>query len=255
MLSVDQLGNEWIFEAPPQRIVSLVPSITELLCDLGLEDRLVGCTKFCVHPLDLRKSKTIIGGTKNIQLDRIKALKPELIIANKEENRKEDVDQLLGIYRCWVSEIKTFSEAEKMIRSLAKIFRRSQLGEQIIARNRLALPDPIPDLGKALYLIWRDPFMSVGRDTYIHDMLSRCGYTNCCADRERYPSLSAQNIADLQPAHILLSSEPFPFKEKHLKELQEICPSATVELVDGEFYSWYGSRLGKLADRADRLGP
>lgn len=250
MLSVDQLGNEWIFAAPPQRIVSLVPSITELLCDLGLEDRLVGCTKFCVHPLDLRKSKTIIGGTKNIHLDRIKALNPDLIIANKEENRKEDVDQLLRFFRCWVSAIKTLPEAEEMIRSLAEIFGRSQLGEQIIARNRLTLPNPIPDQGKALYLIWRDPFMSVGRDTYIHDILRRCGYTNSCADQERYPSLSTQDLIDLRPAHILLSSEPFPFKEKHLREIQEICPTAQVSLVDGEFYSWYGSRLGNLAIKA-----
>ena len=247
MRSVDQLGNELVFEELPRRIISLVPSITELLCDLGLEDRLLGCTKFCVHPQDLRKSKTIVGGTKSLHFDRIKGLKPDLIIANKEENRREDIEELDRYYRCWVSEVKTYADGEDMNRSLAKIFGLESAAEQIIEQNRGALPNPRPKHGSALYLIWRKPYMSVGGDTYIHDMLERCGYTNCLADQKRYPSLSEEAIAELAPQHLLLSSEPFPFKEKHLEELQALCPNAQVRLVDGEFYSWYGSRLGNIA--------
>ena len=244
----DQLGPELSLESRLERIVSLVPSITELLVDLGLRDALVGCTKFCVHPPELRREIQVVGGTRKFHLDRVAALNPDLIIAVEEENDPAQVLALAEKYPVWVGKISNWSSAESMILALGERFCRKAEASQIIRDNRQGLSNlRSTDPGSALYLIWREPYMSVGGDTYLHDTLSRAGYENVCAQMERYPELSAGEIRRLSPKHILLSSEPYPFKAAHLEELRQLCPRADIRLVDGELWSWYGSRLAHYA--------
>lgn len=245
--TADQMGTVLELPGIPQRIVCLVPSITELLVDFGLESAIVGCTKFCVRPLHLRSRQRNIGGTKNVRLEKVKELSPDLIIANKEENTREDVEYLAGQFPTWVSQVRTVTEAEEMITNLGCLFAAEDRSKAIIAANRMTLErHRLPTSQKSLYLIWREPWMSVGSDTYIHDVMQQLGYVNVIGDQLRYPTLSVEEIRALAPEQIMLSSEPYPFKQEHLEEWRELLPHAKVELVDGEFFSWYGSRLGNI---------
>lgn len=229
-----------------QRIVSLVPSQTELLHYLGLEEEVVGITKFCVHPDAWFRSKTRVGGTKTLHLDRIEALEPTLILGNKEENTKEQIEALAEKYRVWISDVRTLSDALDMIRTVGQLCDRQEEGLKLsddialLFEKELA---PTPRRLKALYLIWRKPYMGVGADTFIHDMLLQSGFDNVLSDRVRYPELDASEIQALNPEVIMLSSEPYPFKEAHVQEFSRLCPAAVITKVDGELFSWYGSRL------------
>ncbi|MEO6254073.1 MAG: helical backbone metal receptor [Ferruginibacter sp.] len=229
----------------PKRIISLVPSQTELLSDLGLDAETIGITKFCVHPQTWFKTKERVGGTKTINFDKLYQLQPDLIIANKEENVKEQVEQLALNYPVWLTDVNNVEDALQMITDIGTLTGKSgpalSLTEKIQkAFTGLALIDkPV----RTAYLIWRKPYMTIGSDTFIHDMLQKCGFQNVFADKTRYPEVS---IAQLQTAHcqlLLLSSEPYPFKQKHIDELQSSLPATKIILVDGEFFSWYGSRL------------
>src|SRR4051812_6324749 len=219
MVSIDQVGTRIEID-PPQRIISLVPSQTELLHDLGLGDRVVGITKFCIHPHKWHKSKPIIGGTKNFHLDTIEALHPDLIIGNKEENYEQGINALKERYPVWMSDIVSFSDALSMIRSVAHITQTGALGEEMIqsieiAFSRLRRIEP----KRTLYLMWRDPWMGAANNTFIHTMIGKAGLANVLANQTRYPELSEEMIRDLDPELILLSSEPFPFNEKYLGEV------------------------------------
>jgi ABC-type Fe3+-hydroxamate transport system substrate-binding protein len=239
---VDQIGRTVLIPKIPQRIVSLVPSQTELLCGLGLEERVVGITKFCVHPKDWFRNKTRIGGTKQLNFEAISALNPDLIITNKEENNKEDIERLAEDFPIWVSDINNLDSALEMIQMVGEITGTdaSVLAEEIrVGFDKL---QPIWPTQKTLYLIWKNPFMAAGSDTFIHDLMTRCGFENV-TNQGRYPELSEEEIIELNPELVLLSSEPFPFKAKHIQELQELLPKARIKLVDGEMFSWYGSRL------------
>lgn len=232
-------------DSPPKRIVSLVPSQTELLYDLGLGEETVGITKFCVHPDSWFRSKTRIGGTKTLHRDRIAALQPDLILANKEENVKEQVEALGDIAPVWISDIHNLNDALQMIRTIGMLTDKQEKADTIaghIAEDFNSLK-PFPCKHSALYLIWRKPWMTVGSDTFIHDILQRAGLNNSYADQERYPPLSDADMIARNPSLVLLSSEPYPFKEQHIQELQTLLPAATIQLVDGELFSWYGSRL------------
>jgi len=232
-------------DSPPKRIVSLVPSQTELLYDLGLEEETVGITKFCVHPDSWFRSKTRVGGTKALHRDRIAALQPDLILANKEENVKEQVEDLKDIAPVWISDIHTLDDALEMIRTVGVLTDKKDKAAVIagrIAADFGGLESLLP-ARSALYLIWRKPWMTVGRDTFIHDILQRAGLTNSYTDQERYPTISNEDIIARNPSLVLLSSEPYPFKQQHIQELQALLPAATIQLVDGELFSWYGSRL------------
>lgn len=231
--------------SPPRRIVSLVPSQTELLYDLGLEAETVGITKFCVHPEHWFRSKTRVGGTKTVSHDKVAALQPDLILANKEENVQEQIEALKDIAPVWVSDIHTLDDALVMIRTIGALTFREDKAEAIagrIAKDFEALQRPAT-APEALYMIWRNPWMSAGRDTFIHDLLQRAGLRNACKDLTRYPVLSQEEIIARAPSLVLLSSEPYPFKEQHVKELNAWLPAAKILLVDGELFSWYGSRL------------
>lgn len=231
-----------------QRIISLVPSQTELLYDLGLNDEVVGITKFCIHPEHWFRNKTRIGGTKDVKFDRVKALSPTLIIANKEENVKEQVEALAEIALVYTTDISTLEDAYCMIQKIGTLTNTSRKAEEIISnikeKFRMLSEQVLEQPTKTcLYLIWKDPFMSVGRDTFIHDMMLHCKLENVISNESRYPTITHEQIKILDPDIILLSSEPYPFKEKHIAELQALVPQTTILLVDGEMFSWYGSRL------------
>lgn len=230
----------------PQRIVSLVPSQTELLYDLGLGDRVVGITKFCVRPAEWRRDKTKVGGTKTVNLQQVAALQPDLILANKEENVKEQVEALASLCPVYVSDIKNLDDALAMIREVGVLTGAQERAALMAADIQARFSDVAPaeqERERVLYVIWRRPWMGAGGDTFIHDMLRRCGWENVLEAQSRYPSFTATDLLRWQPDRILLSSEPFPFKARHIAEFREYCPQARVELVDGEAFSWYGSRL------------
>ncbi len=240
--------------AIPKRIISLVPSQTELLYDLGLRDEIVGLTKFCIHPSEWFSSKMHIGGTKKYDFEKIKSLAPDLIIGNKEENDKEQTELLMDAYPVWMSDIYTLSDALEMISKIGKLVNRSEKSIEIIAtieaefksledfRNNSS-DSLLPK--KVAYLIWRKPYMVAGADTFINEMLQYCGFKNVFSSPEftRYPEITAEQFVEADPDIILLSSEPYPFAEKHVPEFQNICKKAAVYRVDGELFSWYGSRL------------
>ena len=233
----------------PKRIISLVPSQTELLFDLGLDDELVGITKFCVHPTDKVKYKAVIGGTKTVNLNRIKALNPDLIIANKEENTREQVEELQQLYPVHVTDMATLSDALSMIREVGTLVGKRLKAETMAQQIEHDLaPPPVALHLDVAYLIWRKPYMVVANDTFIHAMLDVAGFKNAFPNQTRYPVVTPDDVQSAQPDLIFLSSEPYPFTEKHRTELQTICPSARVMLVDGEMFSWYGSRLLRASD-------
>jgi ABC-type Fe3+-hydroxamate transport system substrate-binding protein len=244
----DQIGRTIELPQIPRRIISLVPSQTELLSSLGLDEQVVGITKFCIHPASWFRSKPRIGGTKALDPARIDALKPDLIIANKEENDKQQVEALAARYPVWVSDVKTLSDALDMIRSVGaltdKLVEARDLASEIDARFQ-TVTSPAKT-SPAAYLIWYKPWMAAGRDTFIHQMLRYCGFDNAFGDRDRYPQIDASDLnalTSIPDLTVLLSSEPYPFRQRHIDEVHKTLPHAKVLLVDGELFSWYGSRL------------
>lgn len=242
---IDQIGRNISLKKLPQRIISLVPSQTELLFDLGLKNEVVGITKFCVHPEDWFRKKTRVGGTKQLNLEIIRQLRPDLIIANKEENVKEQIDELGKDFPVWVSDVSNLEDAYFMIEQVGLITNKEHQANKIIIQikeNFSRFQTPNSRL-RTTYLIWQNPYMSVGGDTFIHAMLEKAGFENIFSDKKRYPEITIEELQTADSQLIFLSSEPFPFKEKHRVELQKILPGTKVILVDGEMFSWYGSRL------------
>ncbi len=239
------MGNKVEINFPPVRIISLVPSQTELLFDLGLDEEVVGITKFCIHPESWFRSKTRVGGTKTVNLDRIKELQPDLIIANKEENTREEIEYLSTIYPVWISDIATVDDALVMIREVGKITNRQAQASVIIDEiNKGFLGFEIQSKPKRVaYFIWRNPWMCAGGGTFINNLIEKAGWTNVLADISRYPEIDLQLLKDRSVDTILLSSEPYPFKDEHIAEIRTQLPGVKVLIVDGEMFSWYGSRL------------
>jgi ABC-type Fe3+-hydroxamate transport system substrate-binding protein len=242
----------------PKRIISLVPSQTELLFDLGLEAETVGITKFCVHPQSWFKTKERIGGTKKLNLAKIKALNPDLIIANKEENVKEQVEELAQHYPVWLTDVNNLQDALQMIEDIGILTGKQTEAKALtvsITKSFAELEErktQNPKL-KTAYLIWQKPYMTVGGDTFINNMLQHCGFQNIFSNKTRYPEIS---ITELQTANcglLLLSSEPYPFKQKNIDELSKELPGTKIILADGEFFSWYGSRLLKAPEYFNKL--
>jgi ABC-type Fe3+-hydroxamate transport system substrate-binding protein len=241
---------------PARRIVSLVPSTTELVCALGLADALVGVTVYCVEPRDVVRTKTRVGGEKDPDLDRIRALAPDLVIANIEENRREDVEALRAAgLRVWIAYPRSVADSLAMIAELGEVTGAREGARALLAdleplyaavRARLAGRRPTP----VFYPIWRDPWMTIGRDTYIHDLLSTCGGANVFADRERYPAITLDDVASRAPEVVLLPDEPFRFRRAHLRDFERYPAMPAVRdgrlhLVDGKRFSWHGPRLAE----------
>ncbi len=244
----DQMSQEWTIDFPPKRIISLVPSQTELLHYLGLEEEVIGITKFCVHPEEWFRSKKRVGGTKTANLEKIAELKPDLIIGNKEENQKEQIEALSEKYPVWMSDIKTLEDAFEMIEKIGILTNRTKKATElsnVLRQKFVNLSEG--QVGKAnlkvAYFIWKDPYMVAGGGTFIHEILKNCGFLNVYGDVDRYPEIQLENLKTEKPDLIFLSSEPYPFKEKHFDVFEKACPDAKILVVDGEMFSWYGSRL------------
>jgi ABC-type Fe3+-hydroxamate transport system substrate-binding protein len=245
----DQLHRKILLPYPPQRIISLVPSQTELLFDLGLENEIVGITKFCIHPADKTKLKLKIGGTKKLRIEQIRQLKPDLIIGNKEENEKSQIGCLMEEFPVWMSDICTLGDALDMINQIGIITGREQKAQDISARikkefNSLShnSTSQASSVLRIAYFIWKDPYMVAAAGTFINNIIELSGWQNAFS-ASRYPQISAEQLKEADPDLIFLSSEPYPFKEKHIQEFKLICPDRPVVVVDGELFSWYGSRL------------
>lgn len=245
--SVDQLQNEIEIRNFPLRIISTVPSQTELLSDLGLDKEVVGITKFCIHPNSWFRDKQRIGGTKNLNFDKICSLLPNLIIANKEENDKNQIDALRIKFPVWVSDIKSMEDALKMILEISRITNRIDAGLEIVrdCKTEFEKLQSIKIRYSCAYLIWKNPIMTIGGDTFISNMMYHTGLTNVFSDRDRYPEISLSDLKNKKPDVIILSSEPYHFKEKDIAELQTSLPGIRIIIADGELFSWYGSRMIK----------
>lgn len=249
MTFTDQIGNRVTLKDTPNRIVSLVPSQTEFLCDLGLEEKIVGITRFCTHPQEKTKAIEKIGGTKQFDIEKIMSLRPDLIIGNKEENYESGITELKKHFSVWMSDIYTLEDNYAMMRSIAKIMDRKSVGEAIIAEIQESLFQyQTQKLNsrkkhKAAYFIWRKPYMVAANNTFIHHMLEEFGVENVFQNFSRYPEIEPEMLSELKPAYIFLSSEPYAFKTHHIQEFRNFSPSSKVILVDGEMFSWYGSRL------------
>jgi ABC-type Fe3+-hydroxamate transport system substrate-binding protein len=243
----DQIGQVLALREVPARIVSLVPSQSEFLWDLGLKP--VGITRFCIHPVEMFKNTVRVGGTKDLDLEKIRLLRPDLLIGNKEENDPEQIRLLGEEFNVWISDINTFDDAYNMMLQLSEILGLASRGQELAnkIRQSLLLAKGFFAGHRTAYFIWRKPYMLAAKNTFIDHMLEYSGFKNAVAEKERYPVFSEQELRELNPEYCFLSSEPYPFKEKHIHELREILPASRIVLVDGEMFSWYGSRLLKFA--------
>ena len=251
----DALGREHVFDERPQRIVSLVPSITETLFGLGLDAEVAGVTDFCIHPGARVRNKPRVGGTKNPMVGRILSLRPDLVIANKEENRRCDVERLAdrGI-RVFVTHARTVQDALDELGVLGTIVGCEHAALTIIreiqgawetARMRVQAGRPL-----VVALIWKNPYMAVGGDTFANDLLVQSGAANPFQTAtHRYPRLSETDLVTAGPEVILLPTEPYAFGEKERLELLSLdCPAARdrrIHIVEGEFLTWYGPRMAR----------
>ena len=261
----DASGHTLTLLAPPRRIVSLIPSVTETLFALGLGEAVVGVTNFCVEPREGVASKTRVGGEKDPKLPLIRALTPDLVVANIEENVKEDVEQL----RAWgipvfVTYPRTVRQGIRMIRELGGVTGAEVLAEAIVSELEPLYRQAV-NLGRArrpvrLFCpIWRNPYMTVNRDTYMHDMLALCGGENVFADLpDRYPRVTLEMEAAAAPEVILLPDEPYRFRKVHTKEFEPYAEipavrSGRIHLVDGKLLSWYGPRIREALETLPAL--
>jgi ABC-type Fe3+-hydroxamate transport system substrate-binding protein len=247
MILTDQLNRSVHIEKYPQRIVSTVPSQTELLADLDLEREVIGITKFCTSPERWLQSKKRIGGTKTLNLEAIASLHPDLILANKEENSRQDLEWLMERFPVWVSDVRTLSDALNMIVSVGELTNRHTPAESLshAIQKKLERITRPSTLIPTAYLIWCNPYMTINADTFIHHTLELSGFTNVFGARQdsRYPVVTVEELIAASPEIVLLSSEPFPFGEKHIHDLVKHLPNSKIMLADGAMFSWYGSRL------------
>ncbi len=249
MVYLDQLGREIRIEKAPKRIVSLVPSQTELLCALGVSNLLVGVTKFCIHPQTIQDEKEIVGGTKKVSFEKIKKLHPDIILCNKEENTKLMVDTLEREYPVHVSDVSSLDNALELIALYGELFDKkdqANLLQSRICDEVKFFNEFISGFSKkrVAYFIWRKPWMVVGKNTYIHHILQINGFINVFGDIKRYPEISMDTLAEKDHLDVIfLSSEPYPFSEQHKEEIKTFFPNTQVILVDGEYFSWFGARL------------
>lgn len=244
----NQMGNVIKLAKKPVRIISIVPSQSEFLWDLGLHQELVGITKFCIHPDEMYKSIARVGGTKKLDIEKIRVLKPDLIIGNKEENERSDIELLQKEFNVWMSDIYTFEDSFLMMSELGKILGKETESKKIVddIRTSLSQVKTIFSKQKVAYFIWNKPYMLAAKNTFIDFVLKHIGLTNAFEHLDRYPEVDEVSLRKIDPHFCFLSSEPFPFNEEHIIELQKTLPNAKIVIVDGELFSWYGSRLVHL---------
>lgn len=251
----DQLNNVISLKSKPKRIISLVPSQSEFLWDLGLRSELVGITKFCIHPIEMFTSIERVGGTKALNLDKIRQLKPDLIIGNKEENDHNQINELQKEFNVWMSDIYNFDDAFGMMRAIGNMCGKKEEVKNSVANLQLscARTKNVFPLNRVAYFIWNNPYMVAGNNTFIDSVLNHLGFINVFGSFERYPLIDDEMLKVHEIDICFLSSEPFPFKDEHVKELQNKLPNTKIMLVDGEMFSWYGSRLLHLENYIKEL--
>lgn len=250
----DQLGRTMLVDLPLRKIVSVVPSQTELLYHLGLEKEIAGITKFCIHPEKWFREKTRVGGTKQLHLDKIKELRPGLILANKEENDRTQIEELAASFPVWISDICRLEDATAMVEAVGSMTSKEDIAASLIRRINEGFALLKTQRKKRIaYFIWKDPYMAAGGNTFINDMIERAGFENVLKDKLRYPEVDLQEIEKLNCDYLFLSSEPYPFREKHFAAFLQTVPNAKPVLVNGEMFSWYGSRLIMAADYFRKL--
>ena len=244
---------------PACRVASLVPSLTETVCDLGVGGRLVACTDYCCDPRDVIRFVPRIGTTKKLDREKLLGLEPDLVLANREENRTEDIDWIAARVPVYASLPQNVPDAGHVVREIGRRLDVLDAAEaflleieaQVVRAEIEAL-----QLGgvRVFYPIWRKPWVSVGRDSYVHDVLTRAGAINVCADRTgRYPSLEEHELRALRPDVVLLPGAPFAFREEHREMIQQrelFGPGVAVRLVDGRDFCWHGTRTGAGLGRA-----
>jgi ABC-type Fe3+-hydroxamate transport system substrate-binding protein len=254
---LDASGVDVTLAAPPLRIVSLIPSVTEILFALGLGDAVAACTIFCTEPAAGVASKVRIGGEKNPKLDLILELGADLVVANVEENVREHVESL----RAWgipvyVTYPRTVADGVRLIEELGDLTGRGEVG-RAIARDlgeRLARQEARRagrPAARVFCPVWRRPYMSINGDTYVHDMLAVCGGENVCAGAAaRYPEIALDQVAVARPDVILLPDEPYRFRPPHAADFaaypdMPAVRHGRVHFVDGKLLSWYGPRIAQ----------
>ena len=251
---IDQIGTTHTFETSPSRIISLVPSQTELLYDLGLEEKIIGITKFCVHPYHFKSTKKSVGGTKKVHFEKIRLLQPDIIICNKEENTLEMVEQLRKICPVWVTNIVTIEDNFQMITDFGQLFNCRTEAQKWNDKLAFAWSDfknyiKDKEIKKVAYFIWKKPFMVAGSDNFINELLKLNHFENIYQDKGRYPEIELKKMRlEGDPDLVFLSSEPYPFAEEDAFEIGRHTHHAKTVFVDGEMFSWYGSRLLKAFD-------
>ena len=235
------------------KIVSLVPSITELLIEIGLNNELKGITKFCIHPSEICNQIPKIGGTKNLNLELISVIQPDLIIANKEENDKSQIEKLAADFNVLLTDTNTYDEALIMIEKIGEICNRKDKTNALIKDIKAAFDEITyqKQSKKIIYLIWKNPFMAAGKNTFIDSIMQKAGFINCITT-ERYPVIEPDEIKKINPDYIFLSTEPYPFKESD-KLIFNKFPLSKIKIVDGEMFSWYGSRMKKAPNYFKQL--
>lgn len=253
MIHLDQMQHTIELKAVPKRIVSLIPSQSEYLWDLGLRDELVGISKFCIHPKEMFDTVTRVGGTKQLDIEKIKSLKPDIIIGNKEENVKEQIEELKGYCPVWMSDVNTLDDAFDMMLKLGEIFGKQSESEAMVTEVIQGMQE-VSNLfegKKVAYFIWNNPYMVAASHTFIDSVMNECGIKNHFQHKERYPEISLEELSGAD--YCFLSSEPFPFDEKHTQELKGTVKNCQFVLVNGEMFSWYGSHLRQLPNYLKKL--
>ncbi|MFY0671866.1 MAG: ABC transporter substrate-binding protein [Bacteroidia bacterium] len=253
MQLVDQIGHQLNIKSVPKRIISVVPSQTEFLFYLGLKDEIVGRTRFCIHPKSEIKRVKNIGGTKQLKLGEIEQLQPDLIIANKEENDKEQIRFLQKKYPVYTSDILTVDSAFTMITDVGRLCGTEEKAIELVFNIKKGINELPKIKASVAYLIWYQPYMAAAKETYIDELLKILGFQNVFGDFTRYPQIGIKQLIETKPSHIFLSSEPFPFKQKHIDEIQDELPNSKIVLVDGEMFSWYGNRMLLAVDYFQEL--
>lgn len=247
---IDQTGERLQLKETPKRIISIVPSQSEFLWDIGLRSELVGITKFCIHPNEMFINVERVGGTKTLNLDVIRTLKPDLIIGNKEENEKAQIDELRKEFNVWMSDIFTIDNALQMMMAIGEMAGKTSEARKLVSDIEIQLLSikNIFQSQRVAYFIWNKPYMLAAENTYINYILNYVGLSNVASHLNRYPEVSIEQLKQLNPDWCLLSSEPFPFKQKHCREIEKNLSETKAMVVDGEMFSWYGSRLQKLPE-------
>ena len=255
----DALGRKVEIARPPRRIVSLVPSLTEALFAFGLAERVAGVTRYCVEPAEARR-KPRVGGTKNVDVAKVSAIEPDLVLANVEENTRDDVDALIAAgLPVFVTYPRTVAGAIAELRELATMTGGDEAARPIIvgAEEAVAVAEAANERRKALRTfcpIWRNPWMTIGPDTYMHDFLRVCGAENIYGQSaERYPAIELAAVAEHWPEVVLLPDEPYRFGRKHVPEVIEALGDVRTYLVDGKSLCWYGPRIGPALAEVQRL--